>query len=29
MIWSAIWVVVWSQKLDLIILVCPFQHRIF
>ena len=28
-IWSAIWVVVWSQKLDLIILVCPFQHRIF
>ena len=27
-IWSAIWVVVWRQMLDLIILVCPFQHRI-
>ena len=23
-IWSAIWVVVWSHKLDLKILVCPF-----
>jgi len=29
MIWSAFWVVVWSQKLDLIIHACPFQHRIF
>ena len=28
-IWSAISVVTWRQKLDLLILVCPFQHRIF